>query len=221
MEFPKKHLRIVQKGFENYTGPIHMYDFVDGVSTEPMSRNERDRISACFQCTEIAENGKEKSAGVASRLVSDTLERAPKVEALDRQSDDDKAAEDEDVKNRVGENVEILTEDELDKIIDEGGINALREIADKWNVKDRSIPVLRQKVLDAQESFQSKRKAQQDRVDALRSGEPVDTDAMDAAIDAAADEDDGDLTDEPKLPKLTPEQEAAASGNMAAAIKEE
>ncbi|MDE4297092.1 hypothetical protein PXK56_18045 [Phaeobacter gallaeciensis] len=152
--FDKQHLKITQKGFESYNGPLSVYEFVDGVSVEPIPRHDRDRIAATMQCIEIAENGKEVIAGVAERLVTESADRAPKKEVFKTQSPEDKVAEEVTIAEKtIGEAKKVYTEDELDEIIKDGGIAALRRVAETWNVKNRSIPTLRQMVLDAQDEY--------------------------------------------------------------------
>lgn len=150
----KKFLKIVQKGFENYNGPLSVYEFVNGVSIEAIPSYDRDRIAATMACVEVSENGKEFPAGIAERLVKDSANRAPMKEKFEIQSVDDKIAEERNAAEKVLEQTKtIYTEEELDKIIEEGGIADLRRVAEIWNVKNRSIPTLRQMILDEQDAY--------------------------------------------------------------------
>lgn len=150
----KKFLKIVQKGFENYNGPLSVYEFVNGVSIEAIPSYDRDRIAATMACVEVSENGKEVPAGIAERLVKDSANRAPMKEKFEVQSVDDKIAEERNAAEKVLEQTKtIYTEEELDKIIEEGGIADLRRVAEIWNVKNRSIPTLRQMILDEQDAY--------------------------------------------------------------------
>jgi hypothetical protein len=150
----KKFLKLTQKGFQNYSGPISVYEFKDGVSVEPIPQHERDRLAAIMEFDEIAENGKENPAGIAQRLVVESEQRAPKKEVFAVQTAEEKIAEEKAAAEKAaGDLKKIYTEDELDQIIDDGGIAALRRVAKIWNVKNRSIPTLRQMVLDEQEKY--------------------------------------------------------------------
>lgn len=156
-----KKLKFVQKGYENYSGPIGQYEFVNGVSTEPISQASRDRLCTAFQFAEIDADGSEQPSGVAHRLVAERALRAPVLAPLDRQTEVEKAAEAERDRElaelrKLGER-KIYTEAEIDAVIARGGIKALREeISDIWGVKHRSIPVLRAMVLDAQKAYTAK-----------------------------------------------------------------
>jgi hypothetical protein len=210
--FDKKHLKITQKGFESYNGPLSVYEFKDGVSVEPIPRHDRDRIAATMSCIEIAENGKEVTAGVAERLVVDAADRAPKPEKLKVQSVDDKVLEEKSrAEATVGDVKNVYTEAELDTIIEDGGIAALREVANIWGAKNRSIPTLRQMVLDLQEEYVAKEGARVGKAKA----------AVEKIVRDTAEANDADE----KIVEQEVEDDevlaAAASGDMAAALNDE
>lgn len=156
MNDEKKFLKLTAKGFEMYNGPIGVYIFKDGQSVETIGTHERDRISANIRCVEVSENGREVVAGVSERLVSESTSRAPVTEPLKRQSASSKV--DEEVTVARGDLTPRLvhTEEELDAIIESGGIQGLRKVGDEWNVKNRSIPALKQMILDEQETWLAK-----------------------------------------------------------------
>lgn len=152
--FEKKFLKVVEPGFENYTGPLSVYEFENGVSLEAIPAHDRDRIAATMKCVEIAENGKENTAGISERLVQESKARAPVREVFERQSVEEKIEEERSAAEKSFEDTkEIYTEEQLDAIIENGGIKALREIAEAWGVKNRSIPTLRQMILDEQAAY--------------------------------------------------------------------
>lgn len=218
MSLEKKHLQITQKGMEKYTGPMSVYEFVDGVSVDPIPRHDRDRIAAVVPCVEIAENGQETIAGVAERLIADAAERAPQRASLERQSVDDKAAEEvARAEKDLGKVKDIYTEDELDEKISEGGIAALRQIAGAWGVKNRSIPTLRQMVLDAQEEYVGKEGARIERHKAAlkRAVERVEgqISVAEQVSEPVADSDDLGIDEDIFA--------AAVSGDMSAAVSNE
>lgn len=150
-------LKITQKGFENYSGPIGVYMFENGVSIEPIPANERDRLSASIECVEVDQSGKEVTAGIAHRLVADAKMRAPVEKPMLRQSVSEKVEEQVSDAEKIMGNVKpIYSPEELDKIIEDGGIKELRGVAKEWNCKSKSIPALRQMILDAQEEYLKK-----------------------------------------------------------------
>lgn len=216
----KKYLKITQKGFEHYNGPLSVYEFVDGVSVEPIPDFERDRIAATMSCIEVAENGKESIAGIAERLVKDSAARAPQAERFERQSVDDKVSEERRLAElALGDTKTIYTEAELDALISQGGIAALRGVASSWNVKNRSIPTLRQMILDAQDQYIVKHgkkveankaaveKIVRDTEDANRVEEPLDDEPLN----------EGAAPNHPDEETLN----AAMTGDMSAALNEE
>lgn len=152
-----KHLKLVQAGYEGYTGPIGPYDFVDGLSVDKIPLNDRDRLSAAFQLVEIDDNGDEHPAGAAHRLVADranivAAEEAAKNELV-RMTDAEKAAED--IMAVLG-GVKVRhmhSEKALEQIAEEGGISRLRLVANEWHCRSKSIPDLIQRVLGAQNAY--------------------------------------------------------------------
>lgn len=210
----KKYLKITQKGFEHYNGPLSVYEFVDGVSVEPIPDFERDRIAATMSCIEVAENGKETIAGIAERLVKDSAARAPQAERFERQSVDDKVSEERRLAElALGDTRTIYTEAELDALISQGGIAALRGVASSWNVKNRSIPTLRQMILDAQDQY------------IVKHGKKVE--ANKAAVEKIVrDTEDANRVEEPLNEGAAPNHpdeetlNAAMTGDMSAALNE-
>lgn len=222
----KKFLKITQKGFEHYTGPLSVYEFVDGVSVEAIPAFERDRIAASMSCVEISETGKEGTAGVADRLVTDSKARAPKKEVFKTQSVEDKVAEERKAAEKaMGDTKTIYTEEQLDEIIKDGGISALRQVAETWGVKNRSIPALRQMILDEQDKYMAEHgkrvtKATEAvekvvRDTAKANEEPAEPEASDEDADDASAPIEQEVQDEDVLAT------AAATGDMSAAISEE
>lgn len=150
-------VKIVQKGFETYTGPLAHFEFKNGVSVEPIPAYEVDRISASVKCVTVDEDGAETVAGVAERLVTHAQSRAAPRATFQMQTHDQKVEEEVGIAlKELSDDRKLYTEAELDEVIDEGGISALREVARIWGVKAKAIPVLRKMVLDAQEEYLKK-----------------------------------------------------------------
>ena len=153
-----KRLKLVQAGYENFTGEIGAYWFEDGVSVELIRRADRDRMSTAFQFEEVNDDGSTQPSGIAHRLVADAAERLGSFEPLQRQTEEEKTAEllAEKLKAKVAP-TEIYTAEQLVALADKRGIKGLRTVADKWGVKHRSIPVLIEMILEKQAAFTAKR----------------------------------------------------------------
>jgi hypothetical protein len=147
-----KHLKITQKGWAGYSSAIGGVPFKDGISEHPVPRYIADRISSGISMVEINEDGSETPAGVAHRLVSEARERAPVAKPLERATEEelkDEAALDAIRASKAPVDT-FYTGEELEAIVDAKGIKGLREIADRWEVRHRSIPTLIGLVLKAQ-----------------------------------------------------------------------
>lgn len=231
-----KKLKVASPTWLGYTGPLGNVAFVDGVSVDFLPRVVRDRLSASMEFVEIDEEGNEAAAGVAHRLVDESAARAPVIEPMERQSDEDKKSENVKAVLEGVKNAEVNTREELEEIAAKGGIKALREVADRWGVKHRSIPVLIEMILGAQDSFVAARnKKLEDAATAELEGlgvkdvETSDYVGGDDHLDAENPDADGDgsgtESDSEQKAEAPAEDEAlklaAASGDLAAAITEE
>ena len=156
------HVKIIAKGWAGYTGLLGMHHFKDGVSVEPLSRPQIDQLAAVVQMVEITPEGEEVGAGVARRLVTDSAMRAPvRQKVTEVQTPAERAKEDQ---NRIEKGFKapvekFYTKEELEAIVDKGGIKALREIAEPWGVKARQIVELMHEILAAQSKFETARQA--------------------------------------------------------------
>lgn len=206
-----KRLRIVQKGYEKYSGPIGAYEFKDGVSVEALPRMNRDRLAVAFQFVEINEDGSEQPSGVTHRLVEERDLRKPVEAKLIRQTEEERAAEQVALVEKKRPVRVIYTDEQVHEIMSSKGIAGLREIAQPWGVKHRSAKVLMQMILDEQKIWVEKNglvkplpapAEQPEPVTPLPTPEPVAPVAEPVA--------------EPK-----PEQNAAVTGDLSAAINAE
>lgn len=203
-----RHLKLIQRNYVGYTGQIGRWDFVDGVSVERIPPVERVRIAANFHVIEIDDEGNDLGSPSPSQaVVANHRTRLELRQPLPRQTEEEK--QDENVRAVMGaeDRRVLLTREALEKVVEESGIAGLREVAALWNVKSKSIPVLLQMVLDAQDAY-----AEATRQTLIKKGVP-------------ADEIERLLTPLSEQPK--PEQrsiveqklvEAAKTGDMAAAI---
>lgn len=150
-----KYLRLVQSGYENYTGPIGSYEFVDGVSVDMIPRNDRDRLATAFQFVEFeSEDDEPVPAGVAYRLVAMSGVRASDPEPLERQTVEEKVEEVAKAADMAEPTRTIYERKNLEAIADKRGIGGLREIGDGWGVKSRQIIALIEMILSKQDEWQ-------------------------------------------------------------------
>ena len=120
-------LRLIQAGYETFTGQMGAVFFEDGLSTGDVSEMDAVRMSAVFQCE--WENG--DSSSVANWLIERKDDPAPDVLNVEPVTQDTPAT-----KAPEGE---AWTEAELAAIADQQGISGLRAIGDKLGVKEKSI----------------------------------------------------------------------------------
>jgi len=207
-----KKLKIIAKGFESYTGPLGVYDFVDGVSLIEIPRAERDRISCSMLCVEIDADGVESPAGAPHRMATMRDVQIDHIEPLQRMTEAEKRAEIMGAINEADSSKDrtVRTRTELEEILSGPGVDALRAVGQLWNVKARGAVELIERILEAQELWSSKAAARH------------------AARIARAEAELGDLglpetPSEPVVPD-TPDDEtakmlqAAMTGNLSGAI---
>lgn len=135
-----KQLKIVEPGWETYTGQLGMIEFVDGLSVGEFSLREARRIAGSLQVVD-AETG--VSPSIAQAMVDNVSEEA----AVPANPYGD---EGQGVGGEEPPADPVYTSEKLAEIADKGGIKALREIGDKMGVKDNSIAGLIEAILEAQ-----------------------------------------------------------------------
>ena len=131
-------VKIVAKGFETYNGIIEGVQFENGVSMESMSQASAERVGA-FMKIENADPGQEgKPLGMGYRIAdartSGTAPREP-LQWIKRTPTGKKK---ESVK-KAKEVFYDFTKADLEAAADKGGITELRQIADQYEVRGRSI----------------------------------------------------------------------------------
>lgn len=206
-----RHLKLIQRNYVGYTGQVGRWSFVDGVSVEPIPPVERIRIAANFQVVELDEDGNViGSPSPAHTVVANHRTRLQLREPLARQTEDEK--KDENVRVVMGseERRVVLSREALENVASESGIAGLREIAAPWNVRSKSIPVLMQMIIDAQDAYVAAK-----RESLIKKGVPVEE--IERLLAPVAEV--------PKLksrtyvdPKVAEALTAAKTGDLAAAI---
>jgi len=153
------HLKIVAPGFVGFTGQVGPYQFVEGLSVDPISKNEADRLSASVACVAVDADGKEieSAASPSQRVIDQALIRADVVEPLRTATQEEMIADQREAAIRAKHSKTVFyTGAELEAIAKKGGIKALREVADPWSVRHRSIPTLIELILAAQDAYKAR-----------------------------------------------------------------
>lgn len=156
------HLKIVSKGFETYTGNFGPVTFENGVSIEPVPKMFADRIAAATQVVWIDENGETiEDASVAHRLIRDSAMRAPVLEELPRQTEEEKKAEQRTQLLKVvdADQMQIYSRNDLIALVEKDGVKALRLVGDKWKVKHKQALALIDMILERQSKWIEARNA--------------------------------------------------------------
>ena len=209
-------LKVATKRMAGYTGVLGPVRFTDGVSDEFLPRHIRDRMAASMEFLEVDAEGNEQPAGAQHRLIREAKERAPKLEPLKRQTEEEKAAEIAAAAVLTAKVPVLETRQSLEAIASKDGIKGLREIGRKWGVKHRSIPTLIEMILDAQEkSIAARNKKLADK--AAAEAEKLKTTAP-AAEDPGANENQDDADAGSTIdPVVAAEAERLATENAAEA----
>lgn len=197
-----KHIKIISKGWTAYNGLLGTTWFKDGISVEPLPQSVADRLAAVVSFVEINEDGTETPGGAAYRMVTESRQRAPVTRESARQSEAERLEEVRltQLKAEKLPADRLYTAQELEEAVDAGGIKALRAIADKWGVKERSIPNLIGEILKVQNKFISDRKIRRD--------------ALSKKIEAALEEDAIEAKKNAALDKLVQEKADKEASHM-------
>lgn len=146
-------LKLTQRLYEGYTGQIGRYHFENGISVEDIPYAERARIGASIKCVEINDDGSTgEDPSPSSKSVMNRHMRIG-LASLPRQTEAEKSEENVQAVMGSEKPKQLLTHEALEQIATESGIAGLREVANAWGVKSKSIPVLMQMILDEQKSY--------------------------------------------------------------------
>lgn len=148
-------IRIVERGFENFTGHFGVIEFNAGLSVGDVPNHEIDRLAANIQITDADGN----PIGVAHRIVQTHSDVAPVIARLQTAEElnlpDEKPAKQEAPVEQQAM-PRFYTEAELSEIGDKG-IKTLRFVGDEWGVKGKAIAELIGDILAAQDEYRRKR----------------------------------------------------------------
>lgn len=154
-------VRLVQANWDHYTGQYGPHMFKDGVSIDRIPQVFVDRIAAQVRCVN-ADTG--NPLGLAQRMIDADIMKiempvAPPLQtAPEGQLEKDQATVEESKAVEQKDALRLYSYDELCALVDEKGINGLREVAAPYGVKGRSIPDLITALLNAQDTERGRRK---------------------------------------------------------------
>lgn len=139
-----KKVRLLQAGYEDFTGQLGRNHFEGGVSVEPLLPIHAHFIGAAMDAE--YEDGTPINPALSYAI---SMAATPQeAEARAQEKADDLAAADA---AAVGAIKAVYTREQLEEIADKRGIKGLREIGDELGVKANSVTALIDDILKAQE----------------------------------------------------------------------
>ncbi|MEG0062975.1 MAG: hypothetical protein RR740_00080 [Pseudomonas sp.] len=202
-------IRILDPGFSKLTGLFGTVEFVNGVSAEPVSKAEAARLGTIISI-EVVGTGENPST---TQLMVDThnknmqelgLVTATLIPASEAPAPvevpvvETPVVDGAPVADPVKEPVVLdwsFTEDDLDAIVKKEGVAGLRTFAEPYDINDRSIAGLVQKLMDAKHLNAPVKQVEPEQeapVETPVADEPTDEELDDLVIEG---EDLGDLND--------------------------
>jgi hypothetical protein len=150
-----KRIKIVQKGWENYTSWLNGVEFENGVSLTAVPRHIADRIGGTISVVEITNGEEGDTVNPAARLISGKDVEAAVVKPLLHPTPEEVEKERKALAEAAGTKPASVfySREALEEIADHKGLKGLREVAAPWNVRDRSIPALINEILKAQDAY--------------------------------------------------------------------
>ena len=135
-------IKIEEAGYEQFTGNIAGFQFVNGVTVEPLSKQEADRFAAIMRVS-CLDSGIPQEIGAASRIINRDVELPTVSNQMLEKQDEPEPVVEVISKSRY-------TEAQLEAIADEKGIEGLREIGRLYGIKGRAIHELIEEIIKAQ-----------------------------------------------------------------------
>lgn len=140
-EFAPRRVRIVEKGWENFTGQYGTHDFKDGVSVDHLTWRDTLRLGSIIKMVDADDGKHGLGASDAYLRFRDINPSNPDV-----------------VKFQTGEALKVnpntlrkdWTREELEAVADKDGLNGVRDIARHWGKTGRSIVECINAILEAQ-----------------------------------------------------------------------
>lgn len=169
-------IRIVEPGWETFTGSMGGAEFVNGESVEPVTQVQVDRIGASIRIE--LESGKQ--GGIQERLVSMKGVEVAELVGMPVMTEADVEAQKVNEVKAAEAAMIFHSEAELEAIALEKGLKGLRALGDPLGVKGRSIPELIREILAAE-------KVIKDRVEAAAAADAASAPAANEPTDAPAE----------------------------------
>lgn len=149
------HLKLIEKGWENFTGQFGAVEFEDGVSKDIISMAEAMKLAGVIRCEEL-ESGTNPS--VSQEIVDDRQsELSVRKQALaDKVSADGGTKEPEEPKNSEPTSNPVYDYEmaDLEAVADQSGIEGLRDFASRYDVRGGSIKAIIDSLMARKEESQ-------------------------------------------------------------------
>lgn len=149
-------IKLVEKGYEAYTGDYCNVPFFKGVSTREVLQIEADRVGSFIRAvtvTTTAQGDIEKCSGAGQVMLDASTTRMTKVNALSVAEEEEEKGDSEIEIPKAPDR--YYTSDELALVADSDGIKGLREIAEFYEgIGGRSVRELVERILRAQNERQ-------------------------------------------------------------------
>lgn len=150
-------VKITEPALSEFTGVLSGVEFVKGVSVGEVTQAKKDQIGASLRLAEIVD-GQESQVGAATTVskgfqasADSVKEDRKSIVGKPKQKAEQKTEPEKKVKqSEVKQPAKTYTEEELAKVADEKGIAGLRDIADDFGVKGRSIRELITEIMQKQ-----------------------------------------------------------------------
>lgn len=144
-------VKITQKGWETYNGPLGMTEFKDGVSVGHISKQEAYALGSHISIIEIDEAGNELGpVSLSHDMVRQLDVSATVVEPTKRQSEidaEDALKAEAKAKAEAEAGIKTYTKEELEAIAETKGIAGLRDIATPLGIKGVAVKTLIAEIL--------------------------------------------------------------------------
>lgn len=130
-------VKIVEKGFETYNGVIEGVQFENGVSVEHMSQFSAERVGAFMKIVNAEDP--DTPLGLGYRMANARNQGSAPRPPLERIVRTKTGKEKKPIKKATPSISYDFTKEKLEEVADKGGIQALRKVADQFEVRGRSI----------------------------------------------------------------------------------
>lgn len=138
-------LKILEMGFNSLTGVAGGIEFENGVSVEPISREQASRLAAAIRCEFVGGSNPSPSGVMAEKIAAETpiVEKMPVSKPVEVKEPEEAPEAPEKVKA-------TYTRESLELLADKKGIVGVRDIADDMDVRSNSIAGLIDGILKKQ-----------------------------------------------------------------------